>query len=139
MLAAWCLNTCQPIHKGFHEGGAAEGRPPFVEAAESRLPLWMGLAGVQASSSKQQASIRHQAASIKHQASRIKNQASSIKHLFRHQSAHHGSWSTFDQTDIDHLSVRISSKFWDFQVFRYSISKMLSLGGLVLSSPSKIG
>ena len=32
----------------------------------------MGLAGVQASSSKQQASIRHQAASIKHQAASIK-------------------------------------------------------------------
>ena len=40
--------------------------------AAGRLPLWMGLAGVQASSSKQQASIRHQAASIKHQAASIK-------------------------------------------------------------------
>ena len=26
-----------PIHKGIHKGGAAEGRPPFVEAAEGRL------------------------------------------------------------------------------------------------------
>ena len=24
-------------HKGNHKGGAAEGRPPFVEAAEGRL------------------------------------------------------------------------------------------------------
>ena len=45
--------------------------PPFVEAAAGRLPLWMGLAGAQASSSKQQASIGHQAASIKHQAASI--------------------------------------------------------------------
>ena len=42
MLAAWCLmlaccllldawTPARPIHKGFHKGGAAEGRPP---------PLW---------------------------------------------------------------------------------------------------
>ena len=60
--------------------GGGRRPTPVVEAAEGRLPLWMGLAGVQASSSKQQASIRHQAASIKHQASSIKHQASSIKH-----------------------------------------------------------
>ena len=46
-------------------GRGAFGRPPPLWN-----PLWMGLAGVQASSSKQQASIRHQAASIKHQAAR---------------------------------------------------------------------
>ena len=40
--------------------------------ANSQTNLWVGLAGVQASSSKQQASIRHQAASIKHQAASIK-------------------------------------------------------------------
>ena len=83
MLAAWCLmlaccllldawTPARPIHKGFYKGGAAEGRPLFVEAAASRLPLWIGLAGVQASSSRQQASIRHQAASIKHQTTSIK-------------------------------------------------------------------
>ena len=102
MLAAWCLmlaccllldawTPARPIHKGFHKGGAAEGRPPFVEAAEGRLPLWMGLAGVQASSSKQQASIRHQAASIKHQASSIKhqNQASVLSPINTPQKMKH--------------------------------------------------
>ena len=34
-------------------------------------PLWMGLAGVQVSSSKQQASIMHQAARIKHRSAII--------------------------------------------------------------------
>ena len=37
-----------PIHKGIPKGGwAEEGRStPFWEAAEGRLPLWMGLAGL---------------------------------------------------------------------------------------------
>ena len=61
-----------PSTKDCTKGGAAEGHPLFVEAAAGRLILWMGLAGVQASSSKQQASIRHQAASSKHQAASIK-------------------------------------------------------------------
>ena len=44
-----CLPSLQtPIHKGIHKGGAAEGRPPFVEAAGGRLPYgwvsggWVG-------------------------------------------------------------------------------------------------
>ena len=45
-----------------------EGRPPFVELVQGRLPLWMGLAGIEASSRKQQASIKQQAARIKQQA-----------------------------------------------------------------------
>ena len=76
MLDAWCLmldawTPARPIHKGFHKGGAAEGRPLFVEAAE----------GIQASSMKHEAwSMKHQASSIKPQASSIKHQASSSKH-----------------------------------------------------------
>ena len=46
----------------------------------------------------------------------FKHQVSSIWHLFCHQSTHHGSWSTFDQTDLDHFSARVFSKFWDFQI-----------------------
>ena len=61
-----------PSTKDSKKGGRPKAVPPFVEAAAGRLPLWIGLAGVQASSSKQQASIRHQAASIKHQAASIK-------------------------------------------------------------------
>ena len=34
----WIPSLQTPIHKGIHKGGAAEGRPPFVEAAEGRLP-----------------------------------------------------------------------------------------------------
>ena len=52
---------------------------------------------------------------------------------------HHGSWSTFDQTDLDYFSARVFSKFWDFKIVRFSNLKMLSLGGLVLSIRSKIG
>ena len=86
MLAAWCLlmlaccllpdawTSARPIHKRFNKGGPAEGRPPFVEVAAwpKAASLWLGPAGVQASSSNRQASIRHQAASIKQQALRIK-------------------------------------------------------------------
>ena len=60
MLGAWCLNTCQThpqreaafgrLHKG---GGGLRPPPPLWN------PLCMGLAGVQASSTK------HQASSIK--------------------------------------------------------------------------
>ena len=45
----YCLpSPWTPIHKGFHKGGrVAEGcPPPFVEAAEGRLPLWMGVRGL---------------------------------------------------------------------------------------------
>jgi len=41
-------------------------RPPFVEAAAGRLPLWMGLTGVQASSSKQTSGIKQLASKAKH-------------------------------------------------------------------------
>ena len=70
-----------PSTKDSTKGGAVEGRPSFVEAAAGRLPLWMSLAGVQASSSKQQAASSKQQASIKHQAASIKQQAGSIKKL----------------------------------------------------------
>ena len=34
-----CLPSLQtPIHRDIHKGGAAEGRPSFVEAAGGRLP-----------------------------------------------------------------------------------------------------
>ena len=55
-----CLPSFQTsINKVSTKGGRPKAAPPFVEAAEGRLPLWMGLAGVQASSTK------HQASSIK--------------------------------------------------------------------------
>ena len=58
LLAAWCLNTCQTHPQRVPQrGGRPKTAPPFVEAAEGRLPLWMGLAGVQASSIKHQASV----------------------------------------------------------------------------------
>ena len=60
---------------------------------------------------------------FKHQASSIKHPPSSIKHLFCHQSTHHGSWSTFDQTDLDHFSARVFSKFCDFRIFGFAGSQ----------------
>ena len=50
--------------------GGSRRPPPFVEAAAGRLPLWMGLAGAQASSSKQASGIKQQASSTKQQALR---------------------------------------------------------------------
>ena len=43
MLGAWCLNTRQTHPQRVPQRRAAEGRASFVEAAEGRLPLWMGL------------------------------------------------------------------------------------------------
>ena len=111
MLDAWCLNTCQTHPQRIPQREAAEGRPPFVEAAEGRLPLWMGLAGVQ---------------------------ASSIKHLFCHQSTHHGSWSTFDQTDLDYFSARVFSKFWDFQICQISKFEQMANTGFEISKIIKV-
>ena len=134
MLDAWCLmldawTPARPIHKRRRPSAAL--RPP---------PLCGTLCGWVWQVFKHQASsIKHQASSIKHQASSIKHQASSIKHLFCHQSTHHGSWSTFDETDIDYVSARVFFKFGDFQNFRFPILTMLSLGVLVLSIRSKIG
>ena len=54
-----CAKLARRLRSKLHEGGAAEGRPPFVEAAEGRLPLWVGLAGVQASSIKEHAIKPH--------------------------------------------------------------------------------
>ena len=65
------------------KGGAAFGRRYL------RKPLWIGLAGVQASSTKQQASIRHEAESVRHQAASIKTQATSIKKLGSENVAKH--------------------------------------------------
>ena len=70
-IAAWCMmlacrflldawTPARPTHNGFHKGGAAKAACPF----------WMGLAGVQESSSKQQATSKHQASSSKQQALR---------------------------------------------------------------------
>ena len=40
-----CLPSLQtPIHKDIHKGGAAGGRPPFVERRpKAASPLWMGV------------------------------------------------------------------------------------------------
>ena len=66
LLAAW--TPARPIHNGFHKGGAVGDRSPFVEAAEGGLPSWTGLAGVQASRSKQASGIKQQVSSSKQQA-----------------------------------------------------------------------
>ena len=50
------MNTCQTHPHRVPQRGGGRGRPPFVEAAEGRLPLWVRLTGVQASSTQQQAS-----------------------------------------------------------------------------------
>jgi len=87
-----------------------------VEAAEGRIPLWMGLAGVQASSIKHQASsIKHQASSIKHQASSIKHQASSFCFVTNQHTAGVEALST---RQISIISRRAS--FPNFEISRFS-------------------
>ena len=68
------------------------------------------------------APLSHEPWAMNHQAC-INHQSSSIEHLFCYQPTHHGSWSTFDQTDLDHFSARVFSKFWDFQIFRFAGSQ----------------
>ena len=99
-LMHWCLvldawTPARPIHKGFHKRGRPKAAPP----------LWR----------------RPRAASLCGWVWQVfKHRASSIKHLFCHQSTHHGSRSTFDQTDIDYFSARV---FFlpNFEISRFSI------------------
>ena len=124
-MLACCLlleHLPDPSTKGSTKGGRPKVAPPLLRRPKAFLPLWMGLAGVQASSSKQQASIRHQAASIKHQASSIKNQSSSIRFVTNQHTTEvealltrqisiivrHASFSNFE-----------ISRFPDFQMFNF--------------------
>ena len=113
MLDAWCLNTCQTHPQRVPQRGGGRRPPPLCGGGWRPPPFVDG--------SGRCSSIKHQASSIKHQASSIKHQASSIKHLFCHQSTHHGSWSTFDQTDIDYFPTRLfqSLGFPDFQMSHF--------------------
>ena len=78
MLDAWCLmldawTPARPIHNGFHNGGAAECRPPLwrrPKAASLRGWVWQV--------------FNHQASSIKHQAPVLSpiNTPQKLKHFW---------------------------------------------------------
>ena len=92
----WYLDTLMLEHlpDPSTKGSTKEGRP------KAAPPLWMGLAGVQ---------------------------ASSIKHLFCHQSTHHRSWSTFDYLDRSRLffGARLFHilEFSDFRLWEHTFGK----------------
>ena len=117
------MNTCQthPQREAafgrLHKGGAAFGRPPFVE------PFVDGSG--RCSSIKQQAASKHQASSSKHQASSIKHQNQASKSSICFVTNQH-------TTEVEALLTRQISiifrraSFPNFEISRFSDLQVLN-------------
>ena len=120
MLDAWCLNTCQTHPQRVPQRGGGRRPPPFVEAAEGRLPLWMGRVGVQASS------IKRQASSVKHQAFVLSpiNAPRKLKHFWPDR------YRLFSGARLFQIW-----RFWDFRFWNSKYLKNVEFGRFGVVNP----